>query len=313
MHAIHRREQQHAIAHVALLAVSLTFGANYVIAKFAFREITPLVMVVLRTVGTALILGAVLLFKRKSDAPKIQRREFGELFFYSLIGISFNMWCFLEGLSRSSATNASIMLVAIPVMTLAFAILLKRERPTVRGVTGIAIGLAGALILILPRGGVTLSHESIIGNVFLFTGAASYSLYLVLSKPILSRHDPLVVVTWIFALAGLTMLPFGLSGLRALAGTGLSNAGWASLAYIIVGATAIPYLLNSWALKRVASSVVAVYILVQPIVAASLGRAFLNETLAPNMALAAGLIVTGVVMAVWRGRAASPTAQRSGR
>jgi drug/metabolite transporter (DMT)-like permease len=298
-----KKRSQHSLAHVALLAVSLTFGANYVVAKFAFSEITPLLMVVIRTWGTAAILGVVLMFRRKPDAPKIQPREFGELFLYSVLGISFNMWCFLEGLSRSSATNASIMLVGIPVLTLAFAIILKSERATLRGVVGIAMGLVGALILILPRGGVTLSGEAFTGNVFLFTGAASYSLYLVVSKSILSRHDPLVVVTWIFFLAGLTVLPFGFNDLRALIGTGLSPAGWASAAYIVVGATAIPYVLNSWALARVQSSVVAVYILVQPIVAATLGRVFFQERLAPNMAIAAALIVSGVVMAVWRGSA----------
>lgn len=288
------------LAHVALLAVSLTFGANYVVAKWAFGEITPLAMVVLRTWGTAAVLGLVLMLRRKSDAPRIQPREFGELFVYSLLGVSFNMWCFLEGLSRSSATNAAIMLVSIPVLTLAFAILLKRERATVRGVIGIALGLAGALILILPRGGIALSGEAFTGNIFLFTGAACYSLYLVVTKSILSRHDPLVVVTWIFFLAGLTILPFGFNDVRAIGSTGLSPAAWGSLAYIVIGATAVPYLLNTWALARVQSSVVAVYILVQPIVAATLGRIFFHERLAPNMALAAAMIVTGVIATVWR-------------
>jgi drug/metabolite transporter (DMT)-like permease len=296
------RPQSHLLAHIALLAVSLTFGANYVIAKFAFREITPLSMVVFRTVGTALILGTVLQFKRKSDRPKIERREFGEMFLLSVLGISFNMWCFLEGLSRSSATNAAIMLVAIPVLTLGFAILLGREKPTARRIAGIAVGLAGALLLILPKGGVALSGEAFTGNLFLFTGAASYSIYLVLSKPILSRHDPLVVVTWIFTMAGLTTLPFGFIGLRTIAATGLSTTGTWSLVYIIVGATAIPYLLNSWALRHVASSIVAVYILVQPIVAAWMGRIFLGERLAPNAALAGVLIVSGVFAAVWKRR-----------
>jgi drug/metabolite transporter (DMT)-like permease len=45
---------------------------------------------------------------------------------------------------------------------------------------------------------------------------------------------------------------------------------------------------------------------VQPIVAATLGRIFLNERLAPNMAIAAAMIVTGVIAAVWRPAARSP-------
>jgi drug/metabolite transporter (DMT)-like permease len=296
------RNDRAALAHLALLAVSLTFGGNYVIAKFAFREISPLLMVAFRTAGTALILGAVLLFRRSTHRPKIEPREYGELFLLSLLGISFNMFCFLEGLSRSSAPNSSIMLVSIPVLTLAFAILLKRERATLRGVAGIVLGLVGALILIIPRGGVTLTHDANVGNVFLFTGAAVYSLYLVLSKPILSRHDPLVVVTWIFTFAAATMLPFGLSGMKALSETGLSTNGAWSLAYIIVGATVIPYLLNTWALARVQSSVVAVYILVQPIVAGWLGHVFLDEQFGANSAIAALLIITGVGMAIYRPR-----------
>jgi drug/metabolite transporter (DMT)-like permease len=285
---------------VALLGVSLSFGFNYVVAKWALREISPIAMVVIRQWGTVAILGTVLVLHRRSDAPKLKPREFGELAVYSVLGIGLNMWCFLEGLSRTSATNAAIMLVSIPVLTLAFAILLGRERATARGLAGIAAGLAGALLLILPRGGLALSAEAFAGNVFLFTGAASYSLYLVLSKSLLARHDALVVVTWLFTLGGVMMLPFGAASLYRLAGTGLTPGGWASIVFIVIGATAVPYLLNTWALARVQSSIVAIYILVQPIVAAIMGRIFLGETLAPHAALAGALIVGGVVMAVWR-------------
>ena len=296
----HRQSPPILWAHLALLTVSLGFGANYVIAKFAFREVTPLLMVVIRTWGTTIILGAVLLMRRRPDTPRIQPREFGELLLYSVLGISFNMFCFLEGLSRSTATNASIILVGIPVMTLGFAILLKKERATIRGIAGIAIGLAGALLMILPRGGATMSGEAFTGNLFLFTGIASYSLYLVLTKSILARHDPLTVVTWVFFLAALTVTPFGIGDARALLATGLSPAGWGSITYIVIGATVVPYLLNTWALKHVASSIVAIYILVQPLVAGWLGHVFLGETLGSNAAIAAALIVTGVGMAVWR-------------
>lgn len=287
--------------HAALLTVSLCFGANYVMAKFAFREVSPLALVVIRTWGTAAILGLVVLLRgrRPNDAP-FTRRELGELFLYNLLGVSFNQACFLEGLSRSSATNASIMLVAVPVFTLGFAILLRRERATPLRVMGIVTGLAGALLLIIPRGGVNLSPTAVTGNLFLLTGSLVYALYLVLSRDIVARHDPLRVVFWIFVFAGLSSLPFGFTGLMRVAETGISATGAGSVAFVVVGATAVPYLLNSWALARVASSVVAVYILVQPVVAGTMGRIFLDEHFGPNTAVAAALIVAGVAMAVRR-------------
>jgi drug/metabolite transporter (DMT)-like permease len=289
------------LVHGALLLVTLLFGANYVVAKVALREVPPLELVVLRTWGTAAILfAASSLSRRQTPRPPLSRAELGQLFLYSLLGASLNQICFLEGLERSTATNASIILVSIPLLTLAFAVILRRERASARGVIGIGIGLTGALLLILPRGGVDVTSRTATGNLLLLIGGASYALYLVLTRPILARHDALTVVSWVFLLAALTVSPAGLAGLRDVAATGMSATAWASIVYVILGGTALPYLLNNWALVRVRSSVVAVYILLQPIVAASLGRVFLDEQLGPHTAVAALLIVAGVILSAWR-------------
>jgi len=288
------------LVHGALIIVQLLFGANYVIAKFAFREVSPLGLVAIRAWGAALILGLALRLRRRDpEAPRFTPREYGELFFYSLLGISINQAAFLEGLSRSSATNAALILVMIPVLTLAFAILLRRERPTVLGAVGIATGVAGALLIIVPSGGVTLSATAVTGNLLLLLCASSYSLFLVLARRILTRHDALTVVVLMFLMAAVTLSPFGFTGVRDVAAHGLTAAGWASVGFVTVGATAAPYLLNSWALGRAKSSVVAVYVLLQPVVAAVMGRVFLDERLGANAAVAAVLIVGGVLASAW--------------
>jgi drug/metabolite transporter (DMT)-like permease len=51
---------------------------------------------------------------------------------------------------------------------------------------------------------------------------------------------------------------------------------------------------------RVRSSVVAVYILLQPLVAGVLGRIILGERLGPHAALAGTLIVAGVMLSAWK-------------
>lgn len=288
------------LVHSALFFVALLFGLNYIVAKIAFREVAPLTLLVIRTWGAAIILFAAL-SARPSGKPfaKFTPREYGELFLYSLLGASINQICFLEGLSRSSATNASLIFVLVPLFTMAFALMLGRERASVRGILGIFVGLAGTLILILPRG-VDISASATTGNMLLLAGGASYALFLVLAKPLIARHDPLRIVAWLFLMAGLTALPFGIGGLFDLFKTGLSGAGVASVAFVVMGATALPYLLNSWALVRVTSSVVAVYVLVQPLVAGALGRIVFNEALAAHAALAAVLIVSGVALSSWR-------------
>jgi drug/metabolite transporter (DMT)-like permease len=168
---------------------------------------------------------------------------------------------------------------AVPVLTLAFALALRRERASATGLLGIALGLAGALLLL---------------------SGASYALYLVLTRSILARLDATRVVSWTFLLAALTVFPLGVPTLSALNVSEISGTGWASVAYVIIGGTAVPYLLNNWALARVRSSVVAVYVLLQPVVAASLGRIFLHEQFGPHTAVAAALVVAGVFLSSGR-------------
>jgi drug/metabolite transporter (DMT)-like permease len=287
--------------HGALALVGVLFGANYVVAKVVLREVSPLDIVVIRTWGTAVLLfGISWLWRSPTPQPRPTASDLAQLFLYSLLGVSINQLCFLHGLSRSTATNAALVLVAIPVLTLTIAVIMRRERATLTGVSGIAIGLTGALMLILPRGGVEMGSAAAVGNVFLLGSATAYALYLVLTRPILARHDPLRVVSWIFLFAALTVTPLDLGGLRAVLAHGFSGAVWVSLAFMIVGATAVPYLLNNWALVRVKSSVVAVYILLQPIIAGVLGRIFLGEQLGPHAIIAGALVVTGVILSGWR-------------
>ncbi|HET6897215.1 MAG TPA: DMT family transporter, partial [Vicinamibacteria bacterium] len=246
--------------HAALVAVSLLFGANTFVAKIALREVAPLALVVLRTAGAAAILFAVSRRPRGSPAPPFTRGDYARLLAYSLLGASINQVAFLEGLARSTATNAALMVVVVPVLTLGFAVALGRERASLAGILGIALGLAGALLLILPRGGVEMAARAVLGNLLLLVSGASYALYLVLTRSMLARQGPLRVVSWTFLFAALTLWPLGLPGLRDVLRSGLTATGAASVAYVVIGGTAVPYLLNNWALARVHSSIVAVYV-----------------------------------------------------
>jgi drug/metabolite transporter (DMT)-like permease len=289
--------------HGALLLVAILFGTNYVVAKVAMRQVSPPALLAIRVSGATAILAGLCGVRRLDAGTRPMRLGFADvaqIFLFSVLGVSLNQILFLEGLERSTATNASLILVTIPILTLGFALLLGKERASFAGVIGIGLGLAGALLLILPRG-VDLSGRSSLGNVLLLLNGASYALYLVLTKSILVRFDPLTVVTWVFALATLTVVPLGLRDLRVFLDQKPSPATWGCIAYVIVGGTALPYLLNNWALVRARSSFVAVYIFFQPLIAGTLGRIFLLEDVGAHTVVAALLIGSGVFLSS-RGR-----------
>jgi drug/metabolite transporter (DMT)-like permease len=139
------------------------------------------------------------------------------------------------------------------------------------------------------------------GDILNLTNAFSFSFFLVISKPILSRHSSLAVTA--------QMLVFGAAGIAALGGRqlvaldfGSVSAGvWTAAFLIILFPTVGAYILNAWALKRVESSTVALFIYLQPLIASILAASLLGEPIGAESLVSAVLIFAGLAVAVlWR-------------
>jgi drug/metabolite transporter (DMT)-like permease len=130
---------------------------------------------------------------------------------------------------------------------------------------------------------------------------ASYSVYLVISRGLLRRYDALTVITWVFVFGAVGMLPWGLLPL-AHEGAGLSARAWGAVAFIVLFPTVGAYWLNVYALKRVESSVVSVFVYLQPAITAAAAIPLLHERLSPRLIPAAALIFAGVGVALWETR-----------
>ena len=77
---------------------------------------------------------------------------------------------------------------------------------------------------------------------------------------------------------------------------------------VVIFATVLAYLLNFWALKRVESSTVAMFIYMQPIIASIMGVTFLGESLGPETLVSGALIFTGLAVAMSQRRRAPAAA-----
>ena len=114
-----------------------------------------------------------------------------------LFGVVTNQCCFTIGLSYTAPTNASIMTTTMPIITLILTALILHERITWRKVLGIALGVAGALILILGSSQATESKAGDIRGDLLVIGAQlSFALYLTLFKKLIARYRVVTCMKW---------------------------------------------------------------------------------------------------------------------
>ncbi len=284
--------------HLALAAAQSGFAIFPTLGKLALATIPPLPLAALRVTAAALMLE---LIRRLSRAETLAPPDRKRVLLYGILGVSLNQVLFILGLSLTNAIHATILTATIPAFTLGVAVLLKRETLSLSAAAGVVLAGAGALVLINVRDFEWHSRH-VRGDLLLLGNAVAYSLYLVLSRPILAHYRVLTVVSRVFLYGAPPILLFTAPALLRFAPSSVSPRSWASFAGVVVFCTVVPYVLNSWALARTGASQVAVYVFLQPLIAAALAVVILKEQLNARTVLAGVLILGGLAVSLARPR-----------
>ena len=278
--------------HLSLLFIQVTFGGFHVFGKFVLGQMHPLALASLRGLGAVPIL-MVLAWRAHPALPS--RRDLLHLALLGFLGIFTNQVLFIVGLSYTTASNAAILMPSIPVFTALAAAVLGIERLSLRRWTGVALAVAGAVVM-LGVPGLHGGRGVLLGNALILLNCLSYGLYLVAQRPMLMRLPAVTVVGWAFLFGGMGTLAVGLPFLAKLDPAAVSASAWIGVAYIVLIPTVVNYSLNAWALHRSSPALVATYTTLQPVAATILAVMFLHETAGLAQFLGFCLIVGGLVL-----------------
>lgn len=287
------------LPHLALIAVQLLFGTWPIFGKIALRALPPTTLVAIRVLGAAI---AFLLIQLLVGRAKIaSKSDYARLALYSLLGVVLNQLLFVKGLSMSTVINATLLGTTIPVFTLLVSLTLGLDRPTLKRVAGILIAAAGVVYLVDPlRADFTVSTAA--GNLLIVGNSLCYGAYLAISKDIVQRYGALTVITWIFLIGSIPVMPLAATSTSPAILVAAGSGVWLAVIYIILAPTVGAYYLNAWALARVDSSTVAVYIYLQPLIAFAVAPIVLHERWNSRTLVAAALIFAGVAIVTTRRR-----------
>jgi len=294
---------------VALLAVQVFFGGLGVAAKLVFPHLTPLGLALARLLAGMLVLVAIATaFARRRDRgrvgvepERVRRglppwRDLGAFALFALLGVTLNTGLYLEGLKRTTATNAILLIATIPAFTLLLSVLLRRERADKVQVAGLALSFAGVAALVFVKGG-GFGFGTIRGDLMVVANSLSYSLYLVLSKPYLARYDSTTLIAWVFAFGAAQMALVATPQLLATDWRALDAPAWAGFAYVLLFATVATYGLNAWVLRHTSASHVANFVYLQPAVGVLAAWLILDEPLTWPILASGAVILAGVMLA----------------
>lgn len=282
--------------HIAMVAVQCIFATLPIATKLVLPAVEPVGIAAIRIFGAALAFATL---QWVTSAERVtDRRDLLRFVGLALLGVVLNQVLFLIGVSRTTAIHANILITTIPVFTLAIALTLGRERASSAKVGGIVLAGLGAAWLVAARGG-DAAGATAFGDALVAANTFFYALYLVLSKDLLQRYQPLTVVTYIFLFGALIVAPIGIPALLRTDVAALTPRTLATIAYIVVFPSFLTYLLSIWALHRIASSLVAMYVYLQPVVTAYAAPLVLGERVTTRAGAAAVLIFAGLALATW--------------
>jgi drug/metabolite transporter (DMT)-like permease len=282
--------------HLALIFVQISFGAFSVFGKYVLGYVHPLAVAGLRVLFAGPLL---MLLALRYDKVLPKGRDLLTLAMLGFFGVFLNQLLFITGLDYTTATNASILMPSIPIFTVGIAMVMGVERITFRRAVGIGIAVAGALIMLRVTK-FSLAEDTVVGNAMVLVNCLSYSIFLVLARPVLLRIPPLTVIAWTFVFGGSGVLLFSAPELLRIPVQSLPLLVWLGIAYVVVFPTIINYLLNTWAIKRSSSTLVAAYTTLQPVVATTLAVMLLGEYFGAREILGFLLIVGGLLSITWR-------------
>ena len=262
-------------AHLALFIVGAIYAGNYVVAKGIMPDVVgPSGFIVLRAVGgSVMFLLTMALTGFFNCEPrifeKIDKQDWWRFILCGLTGVAINQLCFFNGLSLTSPIHASLIMTITPIFVLLVSYILLGSVITNRKLIGIFIGGVGAAMLLVysaeNSGSANLSGVSMLGDTLILINALSYGIYLVVAKPLMKKYRPLTVVTWVFIIGTVFVIPVGWHQTTQILWSDLTPSHIRSIAYVIVGTTFLAYLLNIIALNLVAPVVVSIYIYLQPL------------------------------------------------
>jgi len=281
---------------IAFTLVYLLWGSTYLAIQISVEHLTPLLMGALRfTTAGLLMLAFRALGGHRIAVP---RRELLRL---ALIGILLLITSNVVLAWAETYIPTGLAALFIAITPLWFMILERithsTDRLSPRGIAGIALGVAGVVILLWPdvSGHANFGARQLFGSVLVIASSISWACGSILSKRWHMPIDPFTASGWQMLFAG------SINGLLALLFGDLHRATWAAnslwaIVYLIFAGSLAGFTAYVWLLKNVPIAKVATYAYVNPIVALIIGCAFHGEKLDAYMLAGSVVIILSVIL-----------------
>jgi drug/metabolite transporter (DMT)-like permease len=275
---------------IGLAVVYVVWGSTYFGIKVAVETIPPLVAAGSRFLVAALLLAAILAWRGTS--LRITRAELGATLIVGTLLLGLGVGLVHVAETRIDSSVAAMIAGTVPLQIIVLR-LLSSETPARATRVSTLAGLIGLLLVVAPGLG---SGSTALGLAIMISGSISWTMGSFLSKRLPLPRDPFVGSVYEMAAGGaflaLASLMFG-EWSDIGSGT-FSRDSLLAWVYLVVVGSLVGFSAYAWLLRVAPISLVVTHQYVNPLVAITLGMAFLGER--PSLwTLAGAVLIIGAV------------------
>ena len=274
--------------------IYVLWGSTYLAIRFAVATIPPFVMGAVRF----LLAGGALYgwcLVRGASRPTLREWRNATIIGGLLLCVGNGAVSWSE--QRVSSGVASLVVASVPLwIVLGERILGKR--PTKAELVGVAIGLVGVGLLVLPRGGGLQRAVDPMGALALSLGSMSWAAGSLLSRRVtLAKPAALSIAMQMLAAGSLLLLLAIVTGqTQTFDVSAVSVRSALAVIYLIIFGSLVGFSAYMWLLQVTSPTAVGTYAYVNPAVAVLLGVLFGGERLPTQAVLGMVIILAGVIM-----------------
>ena len=286
--------RERRLAVVAWIVVCIVWGTTYLAIRVALESVPVALVGGLRFTAAGLILIAAL---RLTGEPLPSLRSWGAIalsgFLLLVVGNGAVVWA-----EQYVASGLAAVLVAmVPFWNIVVEMIRPRgERPTVRTLSGLAVGFAGIVVLVWPElftdsGG----NRFVAGVIALQIACAGWAVGTSFTKRNTASSSPA-------ATSAVQMLVAGVMFLMIATATGewgklvFTVRSASGILYLVVFGSIVAYSAYVYALKHLPIATVSLYSYVNPIIAVVLGTVLLSEPFSVRTLVASALVFAGIAV-----------------
>jgi drug/metabolite transporter (DMT)-like permease len=281
-----------------LLFSVTVWGASFVAARMILSPtvpghvpLTPTLLAAVRFLIASIVFLPVLIWRHKKVEP-LKVADLPVFLVLGQVSISIYFWLQYTGVKLTNASISSVLVVGlIPLCSMLVSGIALKEPIGGKRALALALGTVGVIIVVGQKGFfVAVSSGFLFGAMCLIANAICFGIYSALVRSIRTRYSPLTItagmnVSGAIGLLILSLITEDWSPIRSIAGTQ-----WAAIIYLALICSAVAYFFYNDALQYLEASSAAVWLYLEPVVAAILGVAMLGETIAPQTVLG-GLVI----------------------